>query len=244
MTCVVGCSRFSVCMRLTSLLVPMPTLMMSSNNPVHRNLKSAVQIVAMSTRAPRVARILAVMVLVLRVEVFDEFDSLAFVFAQVFVVVPDVVGAVGGCLCVVVAEVPFAVVDDSGGFVFGFWFEEFAEEAFHRGSCSYGFWLCPLMSAVSWPSCQNDAIADRMAGSHSGSSDSHSGYPATSWRLFTRLSSCAVSGWVLSVVSFGYATRAAWWGFGVVGLRSRASSGGGGWWLGGVWCGCILRCGT
>src|SRR5699024_12289441 len=91
-------------MRLTSLLVPMPTLMMSSNNPVHRNLKSAVQIVAMSPSAPSAARILAVMVLVFRVEVFDEFDSLAFVFAQVFVVVPDVVGAVGCCFGVVVLE--------------------------------------------------------------------------------------------------------------------------------------------
>src|SRR5699024_11816841 len=65
----------------------------------------------------------------------------------------------------------------------------------------------------------------------SGSSDSHSGYPTTSWCLFTRLSSCSVSGWLLIVVSFRSATRAAWWGFGVVGLRSRASSGGGGWWL-------------
>src|SRR5699024_5030612 len=63
MTCVGGCSRVSVCMRLTSLLVPMPTLMMSSNNPVHRYLKSAVQIVAMSPSAPSAARILAVIVL-------------------------------------------------------------------------------------------------------------------------------------------------------------------------------------
>src|SRR5699024_5959479 len=117
----------------------------------------------MSPTAPRAARILAVMVLVFREEVFDEFDSFAFVFAQVFVVVPDVVGAVGCCFGVVVLECAAAVVDDTCGLVFGFAFEDFAEEVFHRGSCSYGFWLCPLMSAVSWPSCQNAAIADRMA---------------------------------------------------------------------------------
>src|SRR5699024_12682998 len=60
-----------------------------------------------------------------------------------------------GCgLCVVVSEPPFAVVDDSGGFVDGFWFEDFSEEAFHRGSWLYGFLLCPWSKAVSWPSCQ------------------------------------------------------------------------------------------
>ena len=63
----------------------------------------------------------------------DDVDSFAKVFADVVVVVPYVIAAVGCCLCVVVPEVPFAVVDDPGWFVDGFWFEEFAEEAFHRG---------------------------------------------------------------------------------------------------------------
>ena len=72
--------------------------------------------------------------LVSLVELHDYFDSFAKVFADVVVAVPDVVAAVGCCLCVVVPEAPFAVVDDSGWFVFGFAFEDFADEAFHCGS--------------------------------------------------------------------------------------------------------------
>lgn len=57
--------------------------------------------------------------------------------------VPYVVGAVGCGLCVVVSEPPFAVVDDAGWLVFGFWFEDFAEEAFHRDSprCLSMIWM-------------------------------------------------------------------------------------------------------
>src|SRR5690625_1101935 len=103
MTCVVGCSRFSVCMRLTSLLVPMPTLMMSSNNPVHRNLKSAVQIVAMSPSAPSAARILAVMVLVS----YGVLDCCVYVAGPVHDVCSDCssIGDAGGAVLA-----PYAVV--------------------------------------------------------------------------------------------------------------------------------------
>lgn len=45
----------------------------------------------------------------------------------------------------------------------GFFEHFFPGEFLHRSSLSCGFSDCPLMSAVSWPSCQNAAIADRMA---------------------------------------------------------------------------------
>src|SRR5690625_4758067 len=46
------------------------------------------------------------------------------------------------------------------------------------------------------------------------------------------------------VASSRCATRAAWWGFGVVGLGGRTSIGGGCGWLGGVWPCFLLRCRT
>src|SRR5699024_8356737 len=75
---------------------------------------------------------------------------------DVFPVGPDFGAAVWLVVCLVVGstdgEMELAVVHYSGWLVGGFWFEDFSEEAFHRGSWSYGFSLCPLMSAVPWPS--------------------------------------------------------------------------------------------
>src|SRR5699024_4596721 len=59
-----GPSSASASLRFLSALAAIPTEMTSSNNPVHRKRKSAVQMVTMSPSAPRMARILAVMVLV------------------------------------------------------------------------------------------------------------------------------------------------------------------------------------